>query len=825
MSIRSIAAALALALGLVGCAPIESEVDYVDPPQDAVTASTTLAIEVGFDHAMDPASVTSSTFIVEGSASGVHTGAFTFTGGEAVVRFVSTRSFVPGELVTVHLTDWIRSRSDKQLDAYSWSFTVAPPPPTAPFEVTRLVPAIESVAAPRTGTIQIEMASPFNPFSAGAGSVLVEGSRSGQRIVSFADLFLSGRTLRVNVDRAFLAGERVTVAVTPLLRSIEGVAAPASVVGVTVRNPGSLWPAAALSSGAGLGGGRILLLDADADGREEWALVSSDGTVRARDVDAAGPAAESAWNLGEPVADAAVGDFDADGRADLAVLVASGDALELFLGSASLTLLFESPIRIDLAAPAAGATAAHADADGVMDLLLHDGSGLAIAWGDASEPLLSQAALPPLAPIGAPVAADFDGDALPDLALPVSGGAVSVLRGLEDREYALPVALVPSSPATGVIATSLDGDDLADLVATAASGQTPTAFLATGDLAFSAVALLADTAGTGAIAADWDGDGKIDLLSPVPGTAAVDIAAGVGDGSFLAATRHGAAGEVSGITLGDTDGDGTLDIALALAGGAWEVSLGVAAAPALPDRVTVDDIAAAAGDAEVPYVVRADHEVPIEGYTVVIAFDPGVLTLESITSAGTDAGLLGAEFEIPSVDMATGAAILAVIIDFMPPFDGAVLPAGSGQSIAAGTLAVALDASGVTQLAPTDGLGSPPTDNSFVAGGQSIFPTLVAGTVTITAAEPGDDPLFVRGDANRDGLVDISDGRFIQNWLLGSAAPPTCLDAADVNDDGIVDVADSISLFEFLFSGGFPPASPYPLAGSDPTTDPLDCAQ
>jgi len=824
MSLRSSAVPLAVAIWLCGCAPIESEVDYVEPAPDAVTSSASLAIEVGFDHAMEPASITASTFIVDGSASGRHTGSFTFIGGDSVVRFESTRTFVPGELVTVRLTDWIRSRSDKELEAYTWSFTIAPPPPPSPFHITALVPGIESVVAPRSGTIQVEMASAFNPFTAGAGSVLVEGSRSGQRTVSFVDLFLSGRTLRLNVERPFIAGERITVAVTPLLHSIEGVEAPASVVAMTVRNQGSLWPAAPLAVGAGLGAGRVLLLDADADGREEWVAVVADGTVRARDVDAGGPSAETTWYLGEALADAAVGDFDADGRADLAVLVAAGDAIELFLGSSSLAQLFDSPQRIALAGSATGATAAHADADGVVDLLLHDPNGVAVAWGSSVAPLSERTLLPPLAPIGAPVAGDFDGDALPDLALPVAGGTVSLLRGLEGRGFAAPIALLPVSPATGVIALSLDGDDLGDLVATAEAGAAPTAFLGAAGLEFSSVPLPIDAAQRGAVCADWDGDGHTDLLSPVAGAAAVRLAAGAGDGRFLAPTDLPASAPVRGIGLGDTNGDGVLDLALGFEDGSWEISLGDAANPPLPDRVTVDDIAAAAGDVEVPFVVRADHETAIEGYTVVLGYDPAILSLDSISSTGTDAGALGAEFEIPSVDAATGAAILAVIIDFLPPFDGAVLPAGSGQSIAAGTLAISPAATGATQLAPTDGLGSPPTDNSFVVGGQSIFPSLVAGIVTIAAGPPSDDPPFVRADANRDGLVDVSDGRFIQNWLQSGGIAPPCLDAADVNDDGLVDLADSIALFDYLFSGGFPPPSPFPLAGSDPTPDSLDCA-
>jgi hypothetical protein len=50
-----------------------------------------------------------------------------------------------------------------------------------------------------------------------------------------------------------------------------------------------------------------------------------------------------------------------------------------------------------------------------------------------------------------------------------------------------------------------------------------------------------------------------------------------------------------------------------------------------------------------------------------------------------------------------------------------------------------------------------------------------------------------------------------------------CPDSTDVNDDGKVDISDPIYLMSYLFLGGRPPDLPFPLAGMDPTADPLDC--
>lgn len=83
---------------------------------------------------------------------------------------------------------------------------------------------------------------------------------------------------------------------------------------------------------------------------------------------------------------------------------------------------------------------------------------------------------------------------------------------------------------------------------------------------------------------------------------------------------------------------------------------------------------------------------------------------------------------------------------------------------------------------------------------------------------------FRRGDANRDGVVDIADPIWIHNFLfpgLGAATLP-CELAADANDDEIVDLADVMRILEWLFTLGAPPLVA-PECGLDPTTGQLGC--
>lgn len=94
----------------------------------------------------------------------------------------------------------------------------------------------------------------------------------------------------------------------------------------------------------------------------------------------------------------------------------------------------------------------------------------------------------------------------------------------------------------------------------------------------------------------------------------------------------------------------------------------------------------------------------------------------------------------------------------------------------------------------------------------------------IVRSAPAQDVRFVRGDANGDSAVDVSDpiATLLHLFVDGSIALG-CEDAADANDDGDIDIADASCCLSFLFLGGPPPAAPRGQPGCDPTADALGC--
>ena len=127
-----------------------------------------------------------------------------------------------------------------------------------------------------------------------------------------------------------------------------------------------------------------------------------------------------------------------------------------------------------------------------------------------------------------------------------------------------------------------------------------------------------------------------------------------------------------------------------------------------------------------------------------------------------------------------------------------------------------------------DGEGNARVDMTSVADAGAGVPTFFdMGAVEYTGPDSCDAPppgQFIRGDANGDDSVDISDGVNIL-LVLFAGASSNCRDAADANDSGALDIADAIFVLNYLFRSGPAMSAPYPSKGLDPTADALGCTR
>jgi PKD repeat protein len=82
---------------------------------------------------------------------------------------------------------------------------------------------------------------------------------------------------------------------------------------------------------------------------------------------------------------------------------------------------------------------------------------------------------------------------------------------------------------------------------------------------------------------------------------------------------------------------------------------------------------------------------------------------------------------------------------------------------------------------------------------------------------------FVRGDANGDGAIDLSDGLAILFFLFAGGSALECEDHGDADDNGSLAVTDALRILNYLFRGGPAPLAPFPAAGRDGTADQYEC--
>ena len=75
-------------------------------------------------------------------------------------------------------------------------------------------------------------------------------------------------------------------------------------------------------------------------------------------------------------------------------------------------------------------------------------------------------------------------------------------------------------------------------------------------------------------------------------------------------------------------------------------------------------------------------------------------------------------------------------------------------------------------------------------------------------------PLFIRGDVNNNGSLQLADGiRLLEYLFLSGPAPDEPLARADVNGNQFIDISDVVFLLSYLFDNGADPAPPFPGPG------------
>lgn len=212
-----------------------------------------------------------------------------------------------------------------------------------------------------------------------------------------------------------------------------------------------------------------------------------------------------------------------------------------------------------------------------------------------------------------------------------------------------------------------------------------------------------------------------------------------------------------------------------------------------------------------------------EGFQVVGRFDPDFLTLVRSDLKSTVLAANQIEPEFIETRIHDTFFEIGVVFDFVPPFDGVDLPPIENQRLINLVFDVVDSApqGESTRIELVNDKELTPIRNMMAVDGQARLPALKSSEVRIRPIEPPFPRLFVRGDFDSNGQVNLTDAVAALGFLFQSGSPPTCLDAGDVNDSGSIAITSIVALLNFLFTAGPAPAVPFPNPGLDPTSDEL----
>jgi FG-GAP-like repeat len=266
----------------------------------------------------------------------------------------------------------------------------------------------------------------------------------------------------------------------------------------------------------------------------------------------------------------ALGDMNGDGAIDVVVNESTADTLSVLLNEGDGTLA--SGVLYSAGAFPFLVALADLNGDGALDVAVCDDDAAAVVnvllnTGDGT--LGPLASYPAGSEAQSVAVGDLNGDGAPDLVVTGDSGTLSVLLNSGDGTFTSetqPLDAQPQSVAVG----DLNGDGAPDLAITTYDPGgiglgSVQVLLNQGDATFAPpVAYPVGVEPYSVAMGDFDGDGKLDLAiantGASPGPSTVSVLINNGDGTFGPTAAYATGAFSSSVAVGDFNGDGALDI-------------------------------------------------------------------------------------------------------------------------------------------------------------------------------------------------------------------------------------------------------------------------
>jgi hypothetical protein len=218
----------------------------------------------------------------------------------------------------------------------------------------------------------------------------------------------------------------------------------------------------------------------------------------------------------------AVGDFNGDGKLDIAAVIDGTNGVSLFLGHGDGS--FSAPVLYPIGSMVGPVLAGDFNGDGKLDLAVATNSGITIHLGNGDGTFRPVGVLPSLLPSlpadGLLALGDFNGDGKLDIVKVTENGIINVALGNGDGTF----QEAPGFQITSILNTQ------------------------------------------SAVVGDFNGDGKPDLAFASQSSDVVTILFGAGDGTFTGHIEYSVpsvSNNLNFMVAADFNGDGALDLALA----------------------------------------------------------------------------------------------------------------------------------------------------------------------------------------------------------------------------------------------------------------------
>ena len=507
----------------------------------------------------------------------------------------------------------------------------------------------------------------------------------------------------------------------------------------------------------------------------------------------------------------AAGDFNKDGKADLAVTNVNTSDVSVKLGNGDGT--FQAAVNYATGSNPESVAIGDFNGDGVADLVVANalGDSVSVLLGNGNGSFQAAmnygaGAFPAFVAVG-----DFNGDGKADLAVAdYHGGNVSVLLGNGNGTFQMAVNYVLGGYPQSVAVGDFNGDGKADLaVADLSIPGKVHVLLGNGNGTFQAAVDYVVGANPWSVAVgDFNADGKADLAVANYSSNSVSVLLGNGNGTFQAAVNYGVGSEPLSVGTGDFDGDGKADLAVVnLSGNNVSVLLGNGngtfqgavnyGAGSLPRSLAVgdfngdgkSDLAVANFNSNNVSILLGTWVPPVSATTTGLTATPNPTTFGQLVTLAATVSPSAATGKVTFYD---GTTVLGVgtLASGTATFATSLLPAGSRSLRAyyggdAGYLA--------STSAPVSQMVNAQPANSFLAAvnyGAIDWPSSVAA-----------------GDFNGDGRTDLAvasssftsnivsvmlgngDGTFQAAVNYGAGSRPDSVAVGDFNGDGKADLA------------------------------------